>query len=78
VLVTGAAASLASPNRVYGDLLKPSLVACGLHSWWSSWSIRDWAPAPAAGGRGRVALAGAGSALMLFGLWSTVVNQVAT
>jgi amino acid transporter len=78
VLVAGAAASLASPNRVYEDLLKPSLVAL----WLAQLVVFVVYPrlgARARGWRARdVVLAGAGSALMLFGLWSTVVNQVAT
>ena len=76
VMVAGAAASLASPDRIYQDLLKPSLVAL----WLAQLVVFVVYPRFAAGGgrwRGRdVLLAGAASALMLFGLWSTIVNQV--
>ena len=78
VLVAGAAASLANPNRIYEDLLKPSLVAL----WLAQLVVFVVYPRFAAhGGRWRakdVLLAGAASALMVFGLWSTIVNQVAT
>jgi amino acid transporter len=78
VLVVGSAASLADPARVYQDLLKPSLVALWLAQLLvfavyprfaarlHGWRLRDFA------------LAGAASALMLFGLWSTIINQLAS
>ena len=78
VLVAGAAASLADPIRVYDDLFKPSLVAL----WLAQLVVFVVYPQYAARLHGRRArdlvLAGAASALMLFGLWSTIVNQLPT
>ncbi len=78
VLVVGSTVSLLNPQRVYNDLLKPSLVAL----WLAQLLVFAVYPRFAAKRRGRrladLALAGGGCALMLFGLWSTTVNQLGT
>ena len=78
VLVLGSAASLADPTRVYNDLFKPSLVAL----WLAQLVVFAVYPRYAARRYGRrirdVALAAGAGALMIFGLWSTIVNQLGT
>jgi len=79
VLVGGSVVSLVDPQRVYDDLLKPSLMAL----WLAQVVVFVVYPRYAArlAGRYRVrdlALGGAAAALMLFGLWSTTVNQLGT
>jgi amino acid transporter len=78
VLVAGSAASLVNPMQSYALLLKPSLVALWLaqlivvavYPWFVARRRRIRLP--------DLALASGASALMLFGLWSTVVNQLGT
>ena len=82
VTVTATAATLIQPERAYNDLLKPSLVAL-----WLSQLIVFVAypffvhrqeprrPRSVVVAAGVAACAGA---LMLFGLWSTIVNQLGT
>lgn len=78
LLVAGSAASLADPLRVYADLLKPSLIALWLAQ------LMVFAVYPRFVTRRRrlrlvdVALAAGACALMLFGLYSTSVNQLGT
>jgi len=78
VLVAGSAASLADPLRVYADLLKPSLIALWLAQ------LMVFAVYPRFVARRRrlrvldVGLAAGACALMLFGLYSTSVNQLGT
>jgi hypothetical protein len=78
VLLVGATVTLVNPERAYDLLLKPSLVAL----WLSQLVVFAVYPRYAArhgGLRARhVALAVAASALMLFGLWSTTINQIAS
>jgi amino acid transporter len=75
-LVAGSAVSLVNPLRVYRDLLVPSLVAL----WLSQLIVFAVYPRfEARRGQlslGHVALACAASALMVFGLYSTLANQL--
>jgi hypothetical protein len=78
VLVAGSTVSLVNPDRIYDDLLKVSLVALWLAQVivfavypWFVRRRRRLNPAD-------VALTAAACALMLFGLWSTVTNQIAS
>lgn len=78
VFVAGSAASLADPQRVYADLLKPSLIALWLAQ------LMVFAVYPRFVARRRrlrvadLALSTGACALMLFGLYSTSVNQLGT
>jgi amino acid transporter len=78
ILVAGSAISLANPQRIYDDLFKPSLVALWLAQ------LIVFAVYPlfvARNGRlmaRHIAFATVASGLMLFGLWSTIVNQLGT
>jgi hypothetical protein len=78
VLVVGSVASLIDPLRVYADLLKPSLIAL----WLSQLMVFVVYPRFATRQRklrvADLAIAAGGSALMLFGLYSTTVNQLGT
>jgi hypothetical protein len=82
LLVAGSVVTLLQPERIYEDLLKPSLVAL----WLSQLVVFVCYPLFVARRRqhttGQLAVAtGLGavaSALMLFGLWSTIVNQLGT
>ncbi len=82
VTVTATAATLIQPQRAYDDLLKPSLVAL----WLSQLVVfvaypffvhrqEPRRPRSVVAAAGLAACAGA---LMLFGLWSTIVNQLGT
>jgi hypothetical protein len=78
VLLAGATVTLVNPERAYDMLLKPSLVALWL-SQLVVFAVYPWHAARHGGLRVRhVVLAVAASALMLFGLWSTTVNQIAS
>src|SRR4029079_8146605 len=78
VLLVGATVTLVNPERAYDTLLKPSLVALWL-SQLVVFAVYPWYAARHGGLRARhVALAAAASALMLFGLWSTTINQIAS
>ncbi len=86
VLVAGSVVALVNPERVYNDLLKPSLIALWLAqllvfvSYPFFIARRSQRAMERRGSRvaGAAVLAIASSALMLFGLWSTIVNQVAS
>ncbi|HEY7857894.1 MAG TPA: hypothetical protein VIC82_05290 [Candidatus Nanopelagicales bacterium] len=78
VLVAGSAASLVNPMQVYSFLLKPSLVALWLAQL-IVFVVYPWFVARRRRVRARdIALASGASALMLFGLYSTVLNQLGT
>ncbi|MGH3321448.1 MAG: hypothetical protein ACRDN9_14995 [Streptosporangiaceae bacterium] len=77
-LVAGGLVSLVDPERFYADLLRPSLVAL-----WVSQLIVIAVYPRFARRRGRlragdVALAAGAGALMLFGLYSSLVHHVVT
>jgi amino acid transporter len=82
VLVAGSAASLVEPQRVYEDLLKPSLIALWLSQLlvFLAYPLFVYRRHPQARGAlaGAIAVAAAASALMIFGLWSTIQNQLGT
>ena len=82
VLVAGSAVSLVQPERVYDDLLKPSLVALWLSQILVFASYPIFVARRSGDRPGALALAiavgAAASGLMLFGLWSTIVNQLGT
>ncbi len=82
LLVAGSAASLVQPERVYDDLLKPSLVALWLSQLLVFLAfplfVRRREPRRRGALPAATALAACASALMLFGLWSTIVNQLGT
>lgn len=78
VMVAGSAASLVNPVGSYSLLLKPSLVALWLAQL-IVFVVYPWFVARKRQVRVRdVALASGASALMLFGLYSTIVNQLGT
>ena len=78
VLVLGSAASLANPLGVYSFLLKPSLVALWLAQL-IVFAVYPWFVAKRRRLRLRdITLAFGASALMLFGLYSTIINQLGT
>jgi amino acid transporter len=82
VLVVGSAAALAQPQRVYEDLLKPSLIALWLSQLLVFVSypffVHRRHPERRRALPGAITVAAAASALMLFGLWSTIKNQLGT
>ena len=77
-LVLSGPISLINPNAFYDDLLKPSLVAL----WLSQLIVMAVYPLYA-GARGRlrpahIVMGAAGSAVMLFGLWTTLSGSAST
>jgi hypothetical protein len=80
VFLVGTALALIQPERIYEDLLKPSLITL----WLSQLFVFAWYPRfvrrrhPEWNLTGAIVLGVAGSALMFFGLWSTIQNQLGT
>jgi len=75
-VLAGTLLALVQPERIYSDLLKPSLITL----WLSQLIVFAWYPRYVRGNGGRLLwaslLAVGGAALMLFGLWSTIRNQL--
>jgi purine-cytosine permease-like protein len=80
VFLVGTALALIQPERIYEDLLKPSLITL----WLSQLFVFAWYPRfvrrrhPQWNLIWAIVLGAAGSALMLFGLWTTIQNQLGT
>ena len=78
VLVAGSVASLVDPQRIYDDLLKPSLVALWLSQLMVFVVYPRFVARTRRVGRADIAAASCASLLMLFGLYATIANQVGT
>jgi hypothetical protein len=75
-LIAGSAVSLVDPLGVYADLLVPSLVALWLAQLIVFAAFPRFAQRHGGARLGDIAVSGAASLLMLFGLYSTLTNQL--